>query len=225
MILADLTEIKSLLEIDQDDTYEDKNLLFFMEYASDWIGEWLNRPGLFYKTRTEIYKGTGTPRLCLRSRPVYYDDTMTVYQDTQANFGSSSGAFASGTQLTYGVDYCLDFDTDVENKSRSGILYRINSLWYKPFSRVTGLLSPFLTTDLGSIKVVYNAGYTVDDMPSGIRFACNLIVSNMRYLFPLGVALSSESYEDRSISILNEKKNYIMGLAIPHLFPYRNWKF
>ena len=68
MLYSDLREIKSVMGIDPGDTSVDKSLNFYIEQASAWIEELLNRPGMSYKSRTEYYKGTGTQKILLKSR-------------------------------------------------------------------------------------------------------------------------------------------------------------
>lgn len=226
MLLTDLREVKTLLETDLENTGEDKRLLLLIEMASNWIQEYLGRYDLEKKERTEYYKGTGTPYLLLRYRPVFTTPALQVYVDQQGYFGAASGAFDSSTSLlTYGSDYTLQIDQP-DGTSRSAKLIRINSFWPRPYARQPGLLSPFLTSDTGSVKVVYTAGYTVDTLPPVIRSACTTLTASMRYLYPLGLPLSSESYEDRSISTYIEKsKEYLFSQVKPFLFSYRNWSW
>lgn len=223
--LSDLVELKSILEIDPRNTQEDSKLLFFLEYASAWIEEYLDRKGrLFLKTRTEYYNGTGTPNLVLRARPVYTDG-LQVYVDTQGGYyGEGDNSFPASSLLTYGSDYVLRIDED-DGTSRCGILQKVRSYWPKPFARAPGVLSPFMTTDTGSVKVVYQAGYTVDNLPATLRLACNTLAAKIRYLMPVGMDLTSESYEDRSISIGNKEKDYLMSTVKDMIFGYRNWSW
>lgn len=227
MILTDLTELKKILEIDPDDTQEDARLWFYIEWASAWIEEIINRPGLIYKTRTEYYQGTGTQKLLLRSRPVYLTPAMEVYVDEAAYWGQSPGPpppYDTNTLLTQGQDYALQIDTD-DGTSRCGILYRLNQFWPKPSYRQTGYLTPFIGPDRGSIKIVYTAGYTVDTLPAPFRAATNLLVAKMRYLFPLGMEIHSEAYEERSISLLQERKDYLLSNVKDMIMPYRNYRW
>lgn len=225
MILSDLVEARKIFEIDPNDTSEDAKLSLFLTIASDWISDFLDRPGLFYQQRTEYYRGTGTQKLLLRSRPVYTTD-LAVYQDTRAFYGSADGAFASSSALlTYGQDYCLQIDEGT-TRSRCGILLRINNYWPRPFARAYPFLSPFVSDDMGSIRVTYYGGYTIDELPSGIRMGCNAILAGLRYVFPLGMLLSSESFEERSIKVEIEKnRDYLFSLAKPFLVTMRNWTF
>lgn len=230
MLWTDLRELKAVLEIDPRNTNEDKKLGFFIEYATAWIEELLNRDFSF-KSRTQYYCGTGTQQLLLRNRPVNPTppapySAISVVVDENGNFGQTSGAFTGPTSLplVLGTDYVLVIDED-NGTSRSGILKRINDYWNKPFVRQTGLLSPFVGEDTGSIQVTYTAGFTVDTLPSSLRLACNLLVAKMRYVFPLGIELGSENYEDRSISALMEKKDYLISLVAPLIMTHRNWRF
>ena len=222
-ILTDIKELKGILEIDPLDTSEDKKLMFLIEMASQWIEEWLDRPGLFLKARTEYYNGTNTQKLLLRSRPVFTTPTIQVFLDESGYFGSVSGSFDSSlTALTYGEDFALKVDQE-DGSSRSGILIRINNLWPRPSVRQAGLLAPFIGEGFGSIKVTYTAGYYVDNLPPVFRLACNILVAQLRYMFPLGFLLASESFEERSISIHIPQKLYFLSMITPMLLPYKNW--
>jgi len=231
LLLTDLREIKSFLEIEPNDTSEDKKLNFYIEMVSQWIGEILNRPDFSYQFRTQIISGSGTQRILLRFRPVYpmigTPQQLTVTVDEGAYFGCASGSFTSnpGVQpLTYGVDYCLEID-QVDGSSRSGVLWRLNDYWPRPFAREIGILSPFAVPDTGSIQVQYMGGWTCDTLPAVFRLAINMAVAKLRSFFPLGIPLGSESYEERSVSYIIEKKNYIINDLRPLIWSWRNWKF
>lgn len=223
--MSDIRELKAYLEIDNGDTSEDLKLGFLIEAVSQWIEELLNRPGFSYASRTEYYDGTGSPKLLLRSRPVYTTPTIQAYQDYSGFYGATSGAFdPGGTALVYGTDFALKVDQP-DGTSRCGILIKMNSFWNKAAIRQVGYLSPFIGPSFGSIKVVYTGGYTVDNLPASFRMATNLLVSRLRYVLPLGLELSAESYEDRTIAIsaIAQMKNYLLSMVRPFLWPYRNW--
>lgn len=221
MILTDLKELKTILEIPIEDTQEDTKLLFFIEWASQWIEELLNRPGLTRSTRTEYYQGTGTTKLLLRHRPVYTTPTIQVYIDELGHWGATSGSFNTETLLVYGTDYYLKVKEEGV-PSREGILYRDRNVWPKPSVRRTGYLSPYIGEDQGSIKVIYSGGYTLDTLPVQFRMAVSILIAKMRHLFPLGMELSSESYEERGISILANSKTYLLKSVMDLILPYRN---
>lgn len=222
--ITDLRELKKILEIPDTDTSEDVKLNFLIEQASIWIEEYLNRP-LFYRERTEFYRGTGRRKLLLRARPVYTTPPIRLFLDGGGAYGSTTDAFDPGTtEKIYGEDFALQIDQP-DGTSRSGILLRLNGYWPTPGVRSQGMLSPYLGESLGTIKVIYTAGYTIDKLPAKLRLACNTLVARLRHFFPLGLELNSESYEERSISWAGERKDYLLALVKPLLHSYKNWKF
>lgn len=223
MLLTDLRELKSVLDIPATDSSEDTKLNFLIEQASSWIEEFCGRGDLGYSARTEYYKGTGTQKLPLRHRPVYTSPTIAVNIDETGFYGAPSGAFDSTTALTWGDDFALQVDQP-DGTSRSGILVRRGKFWPKPQVRTGGYLSPFVGDGFGNVKVIYTAGYTVENLPAVVRLACNILVAHMRHLFPLGMMVASESYEERSISFVTRKRT-LMALIEPMLTGFRNWKF
>ena len=222
---SDLRTIKSVLEIDPRNTIEDKKLLMFLDIATNLIEDVTNRPGMLYRVRTEYYNGTGTRTLLLRHRPVYTTPTPLIYVDQGGYFGSVDGSFDTATDArVYGTDFCLDL-TEEGEPSRSGIVYSMKGAWPPLTSRLPGLLTPVVQRGVGNIKVVYGGGYTADDLPSAFRFACTLLVTRLRYLMPLGFELTGENYEDRSITLSAERKDWLLAGVKPLLFAYRNWRF
>lgn len=222
--LTDLNEVRRVLELDPLNTSEDAKLSFFIEYASDLIEEYLDRP-LAYAVRTEYYDGSGTQELRLRARPVHVSPTPVVYEDKIGYYGSASGAYDSSTQLVYGTDFFVKLDGTDGTQSRQGILVRRNNFWPKKDSRQRGYLAPYVSTGYGHVKVTYAGGYTVDAMPSQIRAACNLCVARLRALFPTGMEISSESYEERHVSLVATRRDYLLALVKPMLFSFRSWSF
>lgn len=228
MLLSDLRELKTMLDIEQDDTIEDRKLLFLLGRASSWIEEVLGRK-FGVAQRTEFYSGTGTQQLCLKNRPVFRNanNVLKVWEDEGGFYGSPDGSFDDDTSLlTYGTDYCLEFDQDDPTKSRSGILIRIGDFWPRPAVRERGLLSPYTGPAFGNVKVQYVAGYTPDTMPLLIRDACNGLVARMRNLYPVGAVLSSEGYEGRSLSYhVDDAKSFLMSPVIRQLANFRTTWF
>ncbi len=224
MLYSSLDEIKAVLEIPVSDTSEDLKLNFFNEWATSIIEEAINRPGLSKASRTEFYSGTNTKQLQLKSRPIFTTPAIQVFVDQNGYFGSRSGSFDSGTELTFGTDYCLQLDQP-DGTSRCGILLRLNGAWVKDIYRQRGWLSPYVGPSYGSIKVVYTGGYTVDSLPASFRAAADLLIARLRHLMPLGIELSHESYEERVVGYINQHKSYLLGLIRPILLPFRNWTF
>lgn len=223
MLLTDLDQLKAVLQIPAGDTSEDVTLGFYATWASAWIEELLDRP-LTYQSRTEYYDGNGTNKLPLKARPVFTTPTIAVNVDESGAWGAPSDSFGSETALTWGEDFALKLDQS-NGSSRCGLLIRLNDVWPRRAVRSAGLLSPWLEPSLGSIKVTYTAGYTPDTLPEFIRTAAIFLVSKMRHILPLGVELTSESYEERSISWSPSQKNYLLGLVRPLLWTSRNWSW
>lgn len=192
--------------------------------ASDWILEVLNRNELHYDVRTRYYNGTGTAKLLLAHRPVYTTPEIQVWVDENGFWGETSGAFSS-TPLTYGSDFFLQLDTQENGTSRSGILVRRSRYWTRPTLRQNGYLSPYIGEAFGNIKVTYAAGYRVDNLPPVFRLACNILVARLRALFPLGWVSSSESYEDRSVSVALPQKRRWLEEIWAMIGGHRNWKW
>jgi hypothetical protein len=231
---CDIREIKTLMEIDPADTGADKIILLLAEWASNWIEEILHRD-FSYKQRVQVYRGTGTQRLALRNRPVFpltgTSNQIAVVVDEGANYGFATGAFTNAGQtsaqpaLIFGTDFTLIMDGDDQTTSRSGILIRLNDLWSKPIVRQAGYLSPFITDDTGSIRVTYTAGYTIDTLPGQLRLAANALVARLKYLFPNFMEISSEGYEERSLSYAANRDKYVMSMIYPLILNFRNWHF
>ncbi len=222
--ISDLLELKTYLGIDPANTNQDIKLSLFLDVASQWIEEILDRP-LNFKSRTEYYAGTGTQKRLLRARPVYTDPVPQVFLDEMGFYGARSGSFGTTTQLTWGTDFVLQLLPSDEGWCRSGLLIRINNFWPKPPVRERGYLSPYVGDSFGSIKVIYTAGFLYDNLPAPLRMAVNFLVARFNYVWPLGLELNSESYEERSISIVNSEKHKLLALVTPMILPYRNWRW
>lgn len=222
LLLTDVFEVKSLLGIPLSNNCDDKLLGFLIEMASNWIQEWLGRD-MEYKQRTEYYNGTNTIKLILRSRPVFTTG-LEVKVDDRGFFGTPTDSF-SDDALVYGTNYALNIDQD-DGTSRSGILIRIDRLWYKSYYAGRGLLSPWMGPSPGSIKVTYNAGFTVDTIPAAVRLAATTLVANIKYMLPLGLDLNSDQYGQKSIGINNDMKNSLLRqVTKAMLLPFKNWFF
>lgn len=224
MLFSDLRQLKKDLEIDPANTAEDVRLTFFLETVTSWIEEFCGRQ-FAYKQRTEHLAGTGTQKLVLKWRPVFSTPAIQCWIDGHGAYGQATDPFPADTQLTYGTDFALKIDQEDGISSRSGILVRRNAYWPLRRVRTPGYLAPFYDDPLGNIKVTYYGGYTVDSLPAVFRQATNLLVARLRYLLPLGMVLGSESYEERSISLVQNHKNNLMGEVGPLLVYYRNWKW
>ena len=73
----------------------------------------------------------------------------------------------------------------------------------------------------GNLKVQYTAGWTEDDMPSDLVYACQSLCAVMIRTQPIGALLSSESLGSYSYSILGSSDNPEMGDVRRILSRYR----
>lgn len=233
-LYSDLNEIKKILQIAPQNTAEDFQLGLYAEWASDILAQAMNRDSIAYQVRTWYYPGSGNQKLPLRHRPVYPNvapakcsklpfTAIQVIEDDGGNYGFSPGGY-TGTPLTFGTDYTIRIDQD-DGGSREAILYRVGDYWTKPIDRENGMLSPFVGEDLGSFQVIYTAGYTVDTLPPSLRAAADLLVTRLRYIMPLGMQLTSESYIERSIGLSENHRKFLLGMIEPIISPWRNWYF
>lgn len=229
MLYTNIREASKILGVDPDSAACDLLLLnWYIEFATDIINTYLNRD-LELKYRTEYYNGSGIDKLLLRSRPVFPSigtaNEIKVYQAERKHFDESpNDQFDNNNLLIYGRDYLLDLDTD-NGSSKSGILVNLNGWWPRPRVRDSGWLTPYAGTAWGTVKVQYYAGYTEDTLPPAIRMSANILVASIRSSLPLGKAVGAESYEERSVSLIEERRDYLTAIVKPFLIPYRNWKF
>ena len=236
MLLTTLPYLKTYLDIPQTDTTEDAKLSLLAEDATSLIEEWLNRnrstsvnfTNLAKATRTEFYDGTNTHSLVLRHRPVWTADTGDADPAVRVHdggyWGEASGAFPADNALTYGDDFVLRVDQP-DGTSRSAILVRIGDFWPRNQVRRRGLLSPYVDDGRGNIRCIYVAGWTADTIPAAFRLAANLLVARLRAFFPYGERISSESYEERSVSYDLPQRDKLFDLIHSILWSYRNFFF
>lgn len=223
MILGDLVTLKSLLEIPDCVTTEDRRLLIFLQWATEWVEELCDRK-FGYGQYTEYIDAKGTQRLLLRHRPAR-PSGMQVWLDSASNFNAGDDPFPDTSLLTYGTDYILEIDDVAKNWSKRGILYRINATWARRWTRSGPYLSAFHLDNPGTVKVTYNAGYAVDEMPANVRGAVLTLVAKMRNYFPLAMEIGGEGYEDRSLSYNLTDRNYLLTSVKDMLVNHRNWSF
>lgn len=117
----------------------------------------------------------------------------SVHEDTQSRGGQQSGDFGSGTELTAGTDFWIDYDES--NYSREGILFRNAGCWSR-FPR--------------TIKVVYTSGFDSDALDDEFLFVKQAVINETIARFHYrkerqgasGVAgtVKSEKLKDYSIS-------------------------
>lgn len=225
-LFTDLREVKQMLGIDATDTSADFQISFLIGIASEWIEEICGRK-FEQRAVTEYYVGNGTPLLPLKRRPILLTPNPEVWMNTDGYFGAPSGSFPDDDKLTFGDDFCLDIDQDDGTSSRSGMLVYMKGVWPRAVSRKVGSLSPSFNPNsaMGSIKVTYTAGFTVNTLPSQLRFACDILVGRMLTILPLGMEVTSESWQGRAVSPVVSEKSKLLALAMPFLLPFKNWSW
>jgi hypothetical protein len=188
-MLTTLEAVKTHLGMASEDTTLDPQLNQLLAAVDAAIKKQLKQ-NFEEDTYTEFYDGTGSERLYLRQTPVQ-STGLTVYEDSNGNYGQTSGAFAASTLLTLGTDYVLAVDQP-DGTSLQGVLVRLYGVWsgrtlYGP-KELTG--SP--SDALGSIKVTYTAGY--ETIPYDLAMAANQIVAWAASATD-GQAMRSENYD------------------------------
>lgn len=146
-------------------------------------------------TFTEFYSGTGTPRLYLRNTPV--QSITSIYTRGDLYYGDGT-AYAATDLLTAGTDYTLARDqeyTGTSIKSKSGVVYRIGTYWYRPLVRQQTLLAANPGEGLGNIRVVYVAGWPSGSIPADIKLALNQMIAMVRKSAQDGQPMAAESVD------------------------------
>lgn len=201
MALTNISLVKSLLNIVG--TSQDAWISSLQAAAEAVVESYCNRK--FEKaTYTEFYDGSGQKTLILRQTPVV--SITSVHEDFSGYYGTGASAFAANTLLTNGVDYTLSLDGQYNgvDVSNSGILWRLQSVWAEiPRIWKRDVLTPQLSPSLGSVKVVYVAGY--DPIPLDLQYAVAYVASSMRRTIPFGGRLESETIGDYSYRLHNAR--------------------
>lgn len=155
-------------------------------------------------TVTEYYDGDGTNSLWLRRTPV--QSITSVYQDEDARYASADSPFPASTLLTAGTDYALRVDqpTGGATASMCGRLYRIGTVWSRPFARRGDLLVSSPGDPIGNIKVTYVAGWS--SVPADIVLAVHQMLGQIRMQRSAGGPLQSESLDYWSATYLTPDK-------------------
>lgn len=178
--------------------------------------------GVFVRGYTEYYSGNGTNELLLKHIPV--QSITNVWLDPAGYYGNPSGAFASSTLLTEGVDYVLDRDDASESdQSRSGMLIKIGgTIWPRPAARTLGLLTLTRTNPHGNIKVQYVGGYS--RLLGDVVLATNQLVAQLRSNAVDGGPLGREQYDYYSYQrIAADLESGAMGSVKQLLKRYKHW--
>lgn len=148
---------------------------------------------------TEILSGNGTQFLWLRNRPLTATG-LAVYADDGAYFGQAAGAFDPvATVLTIGVDYALPPDQPDGLTSRSGLLVRLNGLWYQPPTTPLLVINGVNVAGIGNVKVTYTAGFAA--VPLDVQQACMFLCATVKQMARLGQQMQAETDETYSYTL------------------------
>jgi hypothetical protein len=213
--LTTLSDLKTFLNIN--DTSEDSALNLVIPQVSAAMIEYLDKGAFGQTTYIEIYSGNGQADLVLNQRPV--SSISSIYLDDAAYWGQAPGAFAPGTLLQEGVDYALIIDQP-DGSSRCGMVRNLNGFWDVPFTYTPGIITPFVGPGNGNIKITYT---TSANVPAQIQLACNMAIASIRNTAAYGQAISSESYEEYSVSLPTDGMRHIFTPEVRSLLArFRN---
>jgi hypothetical protein len=191
-------EVKAILGIATGNTSRDAWIDALIPAAEAAVIRFCRRDFYAAKQHLEYYSGSGTNRLVLKQSPVVA--VLGVWEDNQAQGGSSDDAFADETLLTLGEDYVLELQgssvypasayvstTGVPNTQPplilSGVVVRLGTVWPSLTRHVSsGWLAGASVAHQGNIKVVYTAG----DVPEDIKAATAMLIGRLMRVAPIG---------------------------------------
>jgi hypothetical protein len=195
-MLLSLQELKSL--IGASGNSDDLQLAGLLEAAEQFVKSYTGREPES-ANYVEYHSGDGTPLLALRQRPVTAVEEVRV--DPSGSFGADPSAFGPSTLLTYGVDYCVDWDQSGQT-SRSGLLVRLNGVWRTPSRlRQPSALSADVGSTFGNVKVSYTAGFPAGQLPADLRVALATLVRFGLRMVKAGQPLAEERIGDYSYAV------------------------
>jgi len=203
MALTTRTAVKNQCGISSADTSHDAQIDSLILGMTALVKQYLNRD-LEQSTYTEYYSGNNSPYLLLRQYPVTAVTRVCI--DNGGYAGQAPGAFPSSDDLVQGVDYMVDpgqksVGVGGTGIGATGILRRINDVWYGRPYRKLGVVRNLPTETQGNILVQYTAGF--NPVPAAIQMAINGAIGRYVMFAQLGGAVTSATYEDASITLMN----------------------
>ncbi len=176
--------------------------------------------GITATTFTGCSGGTGT---MTTGNQVY---SPIVYFDPQGYYGTNPGGFSALTQLSQGNNYAPWIDSE-ESQSVRGLIRRVGGnvgVWwgggYGAYNQTqqNSSLGKLAATRLagwpigfGNLKVTYTAGWTEDNIPPDLSYACQSLAAVMIRTQPLGALVQSESLGAYSYSLMSASDDPQMG--------------
>lgn len=121
----------------------------YLGYDPEQVTRTLEYHPTIYIANTQATRDArfGPPILRLRHRPVR--SITSIFLDHDANFGQSSGAFPTDSELDAGEDYALMIDEDNALSLKGSVMRNGGRNW------------PAVP---GSVRVAYVSGYTADEL-------------------------------------------------------------
>jgi hypothetical protein len=208
--LTTLCRVKGVLEIPESDTTKDSLLRQLITEVSGLVEEVCGRK-FGTATYTEFYSGDNSSMLVLAQRPV--TAIVNLWEDEDGYWGAGSvDAFNADHLLVSGRDYALAKDQP-DGSSRSGLVYRINGTWSRPYQTAAGNLSAAAPFGTGNIKVTYTAGFGA--VPAAVELAVQTAVGRVMQSMRHGGLVSGESYSDYSYTLAVGQARQDGLLALP----------
>lgn len=116
----------------------------------------------------------------------------SLYEDSDARFGTAASAFPASTLLTQGTDYWPEFDS--ASFCMSGIIRR-NTAW---------------PTSPGSVKVTYVAGWSADEL-AGVTVSGGLGVPDARDIKEAVLLAACRKFKERKLHAKSSRAGWIAG--------------
>lgn len=210
----DYTEIcamKARLGLSESNTSADDVLTMLIHDVSEWIDAYCGRT--FGEAEyTHFLEGNGAQLIKLPQWPVY--SITSLYFDAKGYWGDAPDAFAADKLLVEGVNYALKRDQP-DGSSASGLIYRIDGVWERPFSRAAsygawGLpLASLPPVRVGNIKVTYTAG----SVPGAVKLATETAVARLWRAGKYGAAVQGETTPKYSYTLATMNPDDLLGPA------------
>lgn len=167
-----------------------------MEAAAKKYCKW----GIEQSAVVEFYDGTGKLELVLTNPFVI--GIQNLWEDDQANYGTTSGSFASTSLLVSGQDYALVYENGI---SRNGIVRRIQNqflwwpgLWAPGYQQASGGLAyqygAYWNPGQGNIKVQYTYGFPTVLPVTTLAWGSGFVTVTVNGNHGFNVGMSAELY-------------------------------
>lgn len=198
MALLTLADAKTFAGITTTDPVRDASLQVIIDEAIDAVKRFCQNGELIATEYTIILDAPPYNSLVLPFAPVSFVGFQLWF-----NYAAQGDPTKFGSEflLTMYKDYMLDPSNRDITTSESGIVRYLYGVWGYAYQRLPYTLTASLIPCVGSIKVVYTAGY--DTVPPALSGALNLIVRKIYNMRKLGVPMTNESLNGYSYGSQN----------------------